>query len=49
MIPASAIASTGLQSKMMGVVVGAGGGGHKLSYKVVLRCSRRFRLKELSA
>ena len=29
----------------MGVV---GGGGHKLSYTVVLRCSRRFRLKEMS-
>ena len=35
----------------MGVVcvcVGGGGGGHKLSYTVVLRCSRRFCLKELS-
>ena len=47
------IASTGLQSKMMGKgagVMGGGGGGgdHKLSYTVVLRCSRRFRLKELS-
>ncbi len=46
------IASTGLQSKMMGkgagVMGGGEGGDHKLSYTVVLRCSRRFRLKELS-
>ena len=40
------IASTGLQSKMRGVG-GKGGGGYKLSYIVVLRCSR-FLLKELS-
>ena len=45
MIPASVIASTGLQSQMRG---GGGGGGYKLFYAVVLRCSRRFLLKELS-
>ena len=47
MIPASVIASTGLQSQMRGVG-GGGGGGYKLFYAVVLRCSRRFLLKELS-
>ena len=46
MIPASVIASTGLHSQMKGV--GGGGGGYKLFYAVVLRCSRKFLLKELS-
>ena len=49
MIPASVIASTGLQSQMRGAGGGGGGGGGgKLFYAVVLRCSRRFLLKELS-
>ena len=39
------IASTGLQSKMMCV---GGGGSQAVSYTLVLRCSRRFRLKELT-
>ena len=37
------IASTGLQSKMSGVWREV---GYKLSYTVVLRCSRRFFLRE---
>ena len=48
MIPASVIASTGLQSQMSGVEGGGGVEGYKLFYAVGLRCSRRFLLKELS-